>query len=728
MDRLKDFSSRLHGDSNSFPGVPDSLRADPFHSPKPTKLRADTAPYITPYLSLRSRLSQIWINRWTVLLLLVLVRVVLLIAQLRENISDARSKALSACSKVEDIGSAMASMPHYMSVGVNDLAATGIEKSVHGMVKILDLVVQGVEGIIIFYINFLVATYTCLLTALVHGSLEVVASVTEDATKAFNSLIDGASGEIEDIASGLKSAIDKLTDSIENSVFGKLIPDIPAINFTKPIEKLKTFNLSTDGFVKDIQKLNDDLPTFEEVKNMTESAISTPFNLLRKALNESYGGYTFDKATFPLAQKQKLTFCSDNNGLNDFFQHLYKLVDKSRVTFIVILTLLAIAAMAPMAWLEIRRWRQQRKHAKLVSQNQFDPMDVAYISSRPSTATFGINLAARFKGKKQILVRWCIAYATSPPALFVLSLALTGLFSCLCQVILLKAVQKEVPALTGKVGAFADNVVSNIEKVSVDWAGDANGVITGFNDDINRDVLGYVTNATGAVNNTLNTFLEKMEDGLEAAFNGTILHDPIKSILHCVIGLKIESVQKGLTWVHDHAHVEFPLFPNNTFSMGAKDSISGDSDLHSFLASPSSVTTDEVTGAVKHVTKWLRGNVVQEAFLSMGILLVYFIVVLIGVVRMLAGMCMPDRGRAGDGLRYVVEDQPSSHPSVVEEPPVQDAAPGPRFPRFKPASTIHGNRILSNEADNEKVMVGANGSTSYDGNNNPYWRDEKSRF
>lgn len=702
MDRLKIFSSRKGGDPAPYPDLPDSLRSDSFEMSamhKTQEARADTAPYITPYLGLRARLSQIWINRWTILLLLVLVRLIILIAQLNGNVGDAKDKALSACTKVEDIGSAMASMPHYLSLGVNDMAATGIEKAVHAMVLMLDLVLQGVEGIILFYINFLTATYTCLLTALIHGSLDVVASVTEDATDAFNSLVDKASKEIEDIASDLQSGINDLVKGIENSVIGDLLPDVPDVNFTAPIDDLKGFNLNADDFAKDVRELNDNIPTFEEVQNLTKQAVSIPFDLVRKSLNDSYGGYKFDRDVFPLAQKESLTFCSDNDTLNNFFRNLFEMIEKARIAFIVILVLLAVAAMAPMAWLEIRRWRRQQQHAKLIARNQYDPMDVVYIASRPLTATWGIKIASRFNGKRQILVRWFVAYATSTPAIFVLSLALAGFFSCLCQLIILKVVQKEVPALADQVGDFANNVVSSLDTASAEWATDANGVITGLQDHINDDVLGYVTNATDAVNDTLTTFLDTMNDGLEEVFNGTILLDPIKTVLHCVIGIKIESVQKGLTWVHDHAQIDLPLFENDTFSLGAQDSISGDSSLNTFLASPSSVTTDEVTGAVTHVTNWLHDNLVQEALISTGILLVYAIVVLMGVTRMLASMAMPDKGRAEGGLRYAANDR-------AEED----------FARFG-GSTAENDVVYRGhgEPTGEKAMSGAYGSQQVSG-------------
>ncbi|PNP40344.1 hypothetical protein TGAMA5MH_07671 [Trichoderma gamsii] len=722
------------GDNLSqFPDVPNTLRTDSSipSAPQPSiEPRADTAPYITPYLSLPARLSQIWINRWTVLLIILLARLVILIAQLRDNIANAETQALSSCTKVEDVGSAMASMPHYLSQGVNELVGTGVEKAVHGMVETLDLVISGVENIIIFYINFLTATYTCLITALIHGSIEIIANVTEDATKSYNKLINGTVGEINKLATSLQVGISNLTSGIEGSIFGGLISDIPKVNFSKPLNKLLDFKLNTTSFVSGLQLLDKDLPTFEDVQNFTESAISLPFEALRHALDDKYGNYTFNKTAFPLAEKQQMTFCSDNDSLNNIFDHLFKLVAKARVAFIVVISLAAAGVMAPMAWLEIRRWRQQRNYAKLVTQNDQDPMDAVYIGSRPFTATYGLRFTSKMTGKQRILARWCIAYATSPAALFVLSLALSGFLACIFQAILLKAVQKETPKLAQEVGQFAENVVDTLQNVSQSWADGANGVIGGLNDDINHDLLDYVSNATEAVNNTINVFMDKMEESLEFVFNGTLLLGPIKSVLHCVIGLKVESVQKGLTFVRDHAHVEFPLFPNNTFSAGANSSVDGDSGIDSFLASPSDATTNEISEAVGHVTKWLHSNLVHEALLSTGIFLTYVIIVLIGVIQTLIGMATSERGRAEGGIRYPSMDGGGQMRSdaPAERSWAQDPPP-PWEPSTSSSSSSVGSSGSARDSFHEKFIYGAASPIRPKMTNNPYdYPNEKTGF
>ncbi len=211
----------------------------------------------------------------------------------------------------------------------------------------------------------------------------------------------------------------------------------------------------------------------------------------------------------------------------------------------MVLVLLALLACVPMTWIEIHRYRRQQHHAKVFTQHGFDPMDVVYISSRSMTARAGIKLASWTSGKRQLLVRWAVAYATSLPALFVLSLALAGFFSCFCQWILLQAIAKEAPALATEVGDFAGDVVNTLEGVSRTWANDANGVLLGFQGEINNDVLGYVVNATAAVNNTLNIFTDEINKAIDAAFGGTVLDNTVHNVVRCLIGAQGRGCREG---------------------------------------------------------------------------------------------------------------------------------------------------------------------------------------
>ncbi|KAI1412418.1 hypothetical protein F5Y13DRAFT_200066 [Hypoxylon sp. FL1857] len=716
-------------EKEGFPQVPSSLQHDAYQTKDVRKMKIrelisqSSAKGVTPYLGLGSRLSQIWFNRWTVLLLLVLVNFMLTIGSLNSNLDDAKVKALSACTKVEDVGSAMASMPHYLSVGVNRLTASGITEAVQGLMTILDMILTAVEQLILFVIGMMTDTYACLITMVVHGGLNATSLAISKTTDAMNDAIDGIAQAINGTADDLQKPVDAMysivngalnagsdatsavggaiatatqaaggalataTQAIGGAIesglgdIGKIVRriDIPpkpevAGDIKAVAAKLSNVNINTTGFVSDLDTLNKNLPDFDDVKNLTATAVSIPFNLIREQLNKAYGNWAFNDSVFPVAEKEGLSFCSDNSVINDFFEGLYDIANMAKIIAIVVLILLAIAACLPMAYMEIRRWRR----AQVCSTDAHDDMDLVYMVSRPTSSRFGYWVASKFSEKRRLLVRWCIAYATSLPALFVLSLALAGFFSCFCQWILLQSIQKEVPGLANQVGDFANQVVGTLDNVSQKWADDANGVITSFSSEINDDILGKVTNGTTAINNTLNTFMNDIDKGITTVFGDTIFKDLAENTVRCLIGLKVESVEKGLTWIHDHAHVNFPMFPNDVFSVGAAKSISGDSNLTTFLSTPSSVTTDEVTGAVDHVVTWLHNSIVQNALIATGLLLLYIIIVLTGIVRTLVG----HNDAAGDARRMRIDNFDPSQPPAGGVMPQTSRAAETSMPQF----------------------------------------------
>ncbi|KAJ5322361.1 hypothetical protein N7452_010650 [Penicillium brevicompactum] len=619
---------------------------------------------LTPYLGLRARLSQVWINRWTILLLLVLVRLLIAVGDVQSNMASAKREALSACTSVESMGSAMASMPHYLSRGTNELVADSVDSAVSALKSMLLMTITGVGEILWFVINMMYSTYACLITMAVRGTvgagIEVVKEATEWINKALGSLGDELGSTVEKYGDDLQSILDKI-----NGVATLTGAKPTNINLTSIIDELE--NLSLPSSVNStVEKLDSVvLPNFKEIQNFTKTIFQTPFQEVKDLVNQSLGTYSFDRSSLPVPAKKQLTFCNDNSGINDFFSGVTDLVLTARKIFLAVLIVAAILVCIPIAWQEVRRWRSMKERSQLVRKEAHDPMDVVYIVSRPYTAAAGIKAASHFSNsRRQILVRWAIAYATSLPALFVLALALAALFSCLCQWILLHSIKKTVPALSAEVGEFADKVVGALESASTDWATDANKAIINLDNDLNQNVFGWVNTSTHAINETLNFFIYNTSSALNETFKGTILQDPIYELYECLIGLKAESLQKGLNWVSEHAHISLPTLPNDTFSAGASDSINDKSSnpSDSFLADAGDETSNKITEVVISVISKLQDALRIEAIIATAILLLWVFIALIGIARVMMLFWSREKHRGEGGQGHVMDPIPRGGP------------------------------------------------------------------
>ncbi|KAF2866089.1 hypothetical protein BDV95DRAFT_211763 [Massariosphaeria phaeospora] len=674
----------------SFPAVPPSFSAGDHemrdyyaeqNAPRPTM---NQTLYLKPYLGLRARLSQIWINRWTILLLLVLIRLLFAIASTDSSLTSARREALSACTQVENIGSSMASMPHYMSKGVNEMTASGVEKAVSGLMTMLEMSVTGVEEIVLFVIHMMTSTYLCLITLAVRGSLHAAVEIGNEVAKNLNKTID-------EVTNGMGDAAKSVADGIEN-IIGKINfpfgPDFkkPEINLDDEISKLKGLEVPPQ-LQQGLQKLNDSIPTFEDVQKFTDDIIRKPFEEIKKLI-QGKNKYEFDRELLPVPQKEQLNFCSEGNSINKFFDELLQMAYQARKIALGVLIVLAVLACVPMAWMEMRRYRRMEKRAAQFGLRE--PMDVIYLASRPSSGTFGLWIGNKFGStRRQAVARWAWAYATSVPMLFLLSLGLAGLFSCFCQYLLLRGIKQKVPELTDQVADFAEKVVTSLNNASMSWSGGVNGAMGNLDDEINNDVLGWVNTSTSAVNNTLNTFVAEMTKTLDKTFGDTVLKDPIKEVLNCLIGLKIASFQKGLTWVQEHAHVSFPSVKNDTFSLGALAQLSDSSSAAELLSNPNGKAKDEVTEAINHVIEKLQSGIVTEALISTALIVIWLLVAIGGIVFAATHLVRrdPEAGNA-----YVIDP--------VGEPKTEfahtDAAPPYEYPVNKAAPyTIQPRPFLS---------------------------------
>jgi hypothetical protein len=625
--------------------------------------------------------------------------------------ASAKREALSACSSVESMGSAMASMPHYLSRGTNELVASSVDEAISALKSVLLMTITGVGEILWFVLNMMYSTYACLITMAVRGTVGAGIELVKDATEWINKTLGTISSDIESTVDKYKDELDSFLDAI-NKVASLFTDEPSPINLNSTISELENLALpsSVNSTIEKLDSLV--LPNFKEIQNYTKTIFQTPFQEVKDLVNKSLGAYSFDRSSLPVPAKKQLAFCDDNSGINDFFSGVTDLALTARKIFIAVLVIAAILVCIPIAWQEIRRWRSMKDRSQLVRKEAHDPMDVVYIVSRPYTAAAGIKAASFFSNsRRQILVRWAIAYATSFPALFVLALALAALFSCLCQYILLQAVKKTVPALTAEVGEFADKIVDALENASTEWATDANKAIINLDNDLNKNVFGWVNTSTHAINETLNFFIYNTSSALNETFKGTILQEPVYELYECLIGLKAESLQKGLNWISENAHISLPTLPNDTFSAGAADSLNDTANpSDSFLANAGDQTSNKITEVVISVINKLQEGVRMEAIIATAILLVWVFIVLVGIARATMLFWGHEKHRGEGGLGHVMDPVPRNGPpgdrnGVADIPltayPKDAYERGLVAPQYREASSAPSHDDSSSE--NEKI-------------------------
>ncbi|KAJ3889817.1 hypothetical protein GG344DRAFT_66800 [Lentinula edodes] len=109
-----------------------------------------------------------------------------------------------------------------------------------------------------------------------------------------------------------------------------------------------------------LNQLNSSLPTFSQLKDDINAILDTPFELLKKDINDTFAGLLFNSSLLTVPEQNDVSFCDqlDTSVVDDLGQDLIK-ITKIRVIIIVILALLLVGLNCLLEWY---KWRCQQAH------------------------------------------------------------------------------------------------------------------------------------------------------------------------------------------------------------------------------------------------------------------------------------------------------------------------------------------------------------------------------
>lgn len=121
---------------------------------------------------------------------------------------------------------------------------------------------------------------------------------------------------------------------------------------------------------------------------------------------------------------------------------------------------------------------------------------------------------------------------------------------------------------------------------SAQFADTSNAVLGAYQDAFNNDMFGWANQTTTSINDTVTSFYTDLSSIVNTTFGDTPLAFPAAELVRCLIGSKVEGIQKALTFIHDNAHVSLPtisptllmLSPNQTQELAASVSGTGSAD------------------------------------------------------------------------------------------------------------------------------------------------------
>ncbi|KAI0687893.1 hypothetical protein BC835DRAFT_1419600 [Cytidiella melzeri] len=526
---------------------------------------------LTPYLQLPHLLSLTWLAYPILSLLFVAFRLQLSSASAQSAVDSAKDTLLTSCQAAEKAATATASMPRYMATATNARIADAVNDTMNGARAALVLSLTVMEAIINFIVDTYRSTFLCFLELVVRGGLSILIGAVQELNNAVGA-----------VASGIRTSIQDAIDVANKAI--KIIPGVPQIS-VPDLTSLQNVTLPQD-FQDALTNLNNSLPTLSDLKNSIDDLIDTPFELVKKDINDTFAGLSFDANTLPIPEQNTVTFCDqmDTSVVDDLGRDLIK-ITKIGIVIIIALALLLLAANCALEWY---KWRCLKDHLRYTREawttdpaiyhpgGKMNGAPTVQLSDHnllmlqgnmlhPLLTKLANRMSATFRlsPSKHIHLSWFFHYVFHPPALACFLIGFFGLLSVQIQLLAIsplehKYQEQALSSANDFSSLIATSINASMYNQSAAYASNINGRVDTVQSTVNDGLFGWVNGTTTTLNNTINAFYNDLQNAVQTVFKGTILESPVEEFIRCFIGSKVDAVEQALTFLHDNLVVDIP--------------------------------------------------------------------------------------------------------------------------------------------------------------------------
>ncbi|KAF7298887.1 Plasma membrane fusion protein PRM1 [Mycena indigotica] len=532
---------------------------------------------LQPYLELPHLLSLTWLAYPILSLVFVAFRLSLSLSSSQDAVVSAKADFVASCKAAEKAATAAASMPRYMALATNERIANAVNDSMNAARATLILALTIMEVVINFIIDLYRSTFLCFLELVIRGGLAILIGAVQELNAVVQAAAGGLRTVIQDSFGAANSALQdvaKVASKIGISIPTLSVPDLSSLqNVTLP-----------QSFTDSLTSLNNSLPTFQELKKVVEELVDTPFELLKKDINETFSGLSFNSSVLAVPQQNTLEFCTDldTSFIDDLGRDLAKMT-KIGIIIIIAAILLLIALNCLLEWY---KWRCQQRHleytrqawatdptiyhqhavgAPTVTLSDHNLLMLEADGSHPLLTRIANNISAklRLSTNNHIRFRWSLHYIFHPPALACFLIGFFGLLSVELQLLAMgPLVAKYSNQAASTTADFSNTIATSINasmyNQSATYAASVNGHVDSIQNSVNQGLFGWVNTTTTTLNTTIENFYEDVQNAVEVVFKNTILDAPIQEFIKCLIGTKVDAIENALTFLHDNLHIDIP--------------------------------------------------------------------------------------------------------------------------------------------------------------------------
>ncbi|GBC09348.1 hypothetical protein RclHR1_00880002 [Rhizophagus clarus] len=599
---------------------------------------------IKPYIGLRSKLSLSWVNYTIIAFIFIILRLFIAMKSIDPIVEEVKEKAFRSCGALEVASSTVTSLPHFMAGGFNRVTNDGVNLTIQGAARLIDLLLVAMEGIIVWLIHVYTRTYQCLLEFAIRGSVGALSA-------SIQAIGDATRGQLNGIKSQFDSQISNIANQL-NDINSKIPPGLKLPTLTISTDPLSNFQLPTTDITNNLNTLNENIPSTSDIESKISGLISIPFEDLRGTVSSIMSNVRFNESALPVPPKNQVSFCAESLDLSVLDNIAHDLIKAARIGIgiMFIIALLMIMGNALVIWFTHIRYKlhinRTTKTAKLINiqSDKESVIEIIKIAEHPLIMRWIIKGSQLFKNpENRNLFRWFWDYILHKPALICLFIGLCGIIGIYLQIAVLNVVKHNYKQpITDAVANFGNSVEnlinSQLSSTSTKFASDSNNIIGSLENDLNQDLLSWVNTTTSTLNNTLNTAVDEITTFVQTTFqNVPVLLTVVQNLVNCLILTKVEGIQKGLTFIQDNAHIGLPRV-NDSILLLSKDNMNDvvGQVTTNLVGSPSeNADNSEIGGEIGKIFDTYENNLRAELPLFYVLTSIWFVVILMGIIRVL---------------------------------------------------------------------------------------------
>lgn len=532
------------------------------------------------YLNLAELLSQIWLDRHVILIVLLILKIFLFTRLLMAALKANQILTKQLCEAMNDLLNLALLLPEQISQVVNIVLGSVMENLQEIIIMLLNLSISILKGLIAFMINLYLGTLACLCTAFVKGALDILVDVTklivdavDEVVNTVLSLFNSAMGALGTLIDGMIKAYEAVASLFSSKDSSSVTTAILKVNLT--ISALHDISIPTT-FIDVLTNLSNDIPDFEDLLADLAGLVTHPLDLLSYEI-----GNLTSFSSLGLSEIRNVSYNSLTNTCNEIdlvFEKTMRNTTKLSNTVILGLGLAILLVLALISWLTYLGWNRKKRIIEELTV-ELNHIRIGNILTKNRIVFSLFNVS-------DPRLKWILNYITTPVALSCFLLGAAGLGAVGLQYLVLCVVGRQFKNLLKDFNA--NSVVQDLLLETVNYLNETLHALQNLLDQANTKLFGSITTASTKLYNTLVEAEVSVNDTISQIFGSTPFASPLRTVVYCTIGRKLDKIEDGLNWISENLQIPFPTLTHDDLqeiaNLGVTKSVSATSDIASFVA------------------------------------------------------------------------------------------------------------------------------------------------